>query len=120
MVVVDTRVFSPEHIMVGERKTSDYAYMISIIWNIERVPPYCYFAADIGELLERDLISLLTRRKSRIVPDDISFSGRCGWCSDIRWAKKDTINVEGWPYTSIPKSPNHLILIVPFHIQLSV
>ncbi len=39
LVVVDTRVLSVEHIMIGERKASDDTYMVSIIRNIERISP---------------------------------------------------------------------------------
>jgi hypothetical protein len=35
----------------------------------------------------------------------------------IYWfAKKDTINIERWPYTDIPKSIDYLILISPFNM----
>jgi hypothetical protein len=102
--VVNTRMLSVKHIMVGDRKTSNDSYMVNIIWNIERISLDCCFAADIGESLERNLISLLTRRKSSIVLDNITFSGWCGWCGAIRRAEKDTINVKGWPYADIPQS----------------
>src|SRR5258708_4211899 len=93
--------------------------MVNIIWNIERISPYCCFAADIGELFKRDLISILPWGKGRIVPDDIPFCGRFGWCGDKRQAKKDAINIEGWPYADIPQSIYHLILITPFHMRYS-
>lgn len=85
--------------MIGERQTSDYTYMVNIVWDIERISPYCCFTTDIGRLFECDPSSCFTRRKRSVVPDDISFCGRCG---DIRWAKKDAINIERWPYADIP------------------
>src|SRR5258708_27611008 len=101
MVVVDTRVLSVEHVMIRERKTSNYPYMVNIIRDIERIPLYCRFATDVGGLFECDLVSRFTRSKSRVVPDDISVCGRFGRCGHKRRAKKDTIYIERWPYADI-------------------
>src|SRR6266567_2191046 len=101
MVVIDTRVLSSKNVMISERKTSDDTYMVNIVWDIERIPPYCRFATDIGGLFECDPGSCFTRSESRVVPDDISFCGRFGRCCDKRRAKKDTINIERWPYADI-------------------
>src|SRR5258708_4262437 len=94
--------------------------MVNIIWNIERISPYCCVAADIGELFKRDLISLLTWGKGRIVPDDIPCCGRFGWCGDKRRAKKDAINIKRWPSSHIPKPLYHLILITPLYERFPI
>src|SRR5260370_9413631 len=107
MIVVNTRVFSSEYVMIGERKTSDDTYMVNIIRNIERIPPYCRFATDVGGLFECNLVSRFTRSKSRVVPDDISVCGRFGRCCDKWQAKKDTINIERWPYPDISYAIYH-------------
>src|SRR5260221_13390398 len=98
MIVVNTRVFSSEYVMIGERKTSDDTYMVNIIRNIERIPPYCRFATDVGGLFECNLVSRFSRSKSRVVPDDRSVSARFGPSCHKWQCKYNTITNERWPY----------------------
>src|SRR3989442_3098825 len=101
MIVIDARVFSSKHVMIGDSKTSDYAYMLSIIWNVEGIPIYCFFATDIGALLERYFISCYTRGKGGVVPNNIPLSRWLG----VQWrSKEDAINIESWPDPYVPKS----------------
>ena len=48
MIVIDARVFSSKHVMIGKHETSNYPIMVSIIWHIERIPLYDSVACEMA------------------------------------------------------------------------
>ncbi len=71
MIVINARVFSSKHVMIGERETSEYPYMVFIIWNVEGIPLYCCVAIDMAPRRECYFVSWYTRGKSGGVPNNI-------------------------------------------------
>jgi len=92
VVVIDTGVFPPRGVVVGNRQAGEHTIMLRIIRDVERVTVDGSGAFYTCAQAEGEWRTFFSSFQDAIVPDSVALSGRL---VQERFSKKDGINSKG-------------------------
>ena len=93
LVVIDTGVFTPRSVVVGNRQANENTIMLWIIRDVERMTVKGIGTFHTCALAEDEWWTFFSCFKGAVVPYNVSLSGRVVL---ERFSKKDGIDIKGW------------------------